>query len=134
MDNSQATDVEKIAWYAQVWRQADREAIGDRRDVRKQRAEYRARSRLREAVDMAIRRAARADAVDTAGRFAWRGRVSRLACAPSVPRQRRKYRARWQLHRAVDGSMRPAFWPALLVAPRARCEMARTPQRRVIIS
>lgn len=66
----QATDIEKIAWYAQVWRQADKDAIADKRNVQKQRAKYRARRRLREAVDIAIRRAARASATAEVGKFA----------------------------------------------------------------
>jgi hypothetical protein len=48
-----ATADEKIAWFARVWRQADREAIADRDDEQKRRAEYWARSALRQAVDMA---------------------------------------------------------------------------------
>jgi hypothetical protein len=134
MANTHATDVEKIAWYAQVWRRADKEAIGDRRNVRKQRAEYRARSQLREAVDLAIRRATRAGAAASARRFAWRGHVSRIACGSSVTRQRGKYRAHRQLHRAIDGSMRSTVWPALSAPARGQREMSRTPLRRVIIS
>jgi hypothetical protein len=134
MGNSPATEAEKIAWYAQVWRQADKEAIADRRSVQKQRAEYGARRRLREAVDLAIRHAARAGAAAGAGKVGWRGHVSRLASKPNVSGQRGKYRARQQLHRVVDGAMRPALWPVLPAPPRARYEMSRTPHRRVIIS
>lgn len=133
-NTNQATDVEKITWYAQVWRQADKEAIADRRSAQKQRAEYRARRRLREAVDLAIRRAARAGVVADAGKICWRGHVSRLACKLNVSSQRGKYRAHRQLHRVVDGAMRPVLWPALPAPPRARYEMSRTPRRRVIIS
>ena len=134
MDNNQATDVEKIVWYAQVWRQAEKEAIGDRRDVRKQRVEYRARCRLREAIDMTIRRTIRANAAADARKFNWRRHVSRLACRPNVHRQRGTYRARRRLHRVADGSMRPTFWPALSAPPRPQREVSRTPHRRVIIS
>ncbi len=133
MASNQATDVEKIAWYAQLWRQADKEAIADRRNVQKQRAEYRARGRLREAIDMAIRRAARVAAA-APGRFAWRGHVTRLACGSNAYRQRVQYRARRRLHRAVDGSMRTTGWPVLSAPARPRCEMPRAPLRRVIIS
>ena len=134
MGNSHATEVEKIAWYAQVWRQADKEAIADRRSVQKQRAEYGARRRLREAGDLALRRAARAGAAAGAGKTDWRGHVSRLSSKPNVSKQRGKYRVRRQLHRVVDGAMRPALWPALPAPPWTRYEMSRTPRRRVIIS
>lgn len=50
------TDDEKIAWLARVWRQADKDAIADRSDEPKQRAEYWARQALRQAIDMAERR------------------------------------------------------------------------------
>lgn len=131
MDNSHATDVEKISWYAQVWRQADKDAIADKRNVQKQRAEYRARRRLREAVDIAIRRAAR-NADSDVGRLIWRRHVSRLTCRSF--KQRGKYRLRRQTHRAVEGWMRPTFWPALLAAPQTGSSMPRLPRRRVIIS
>jgi len=134
MENKQATDVEKIAWYAQVWRQADKEAIADRRSVRKQQAEYRARSRLREAVDIAIRRAAQVGAAGAAGKTVWRGHVSRLANKPNVRKQPRKYRARRQLHKVVDGAMHPAPWPAAPAPPRTQYDMLRMPRRRVINS
>lgn len=134
MENKQATDVEKIVWYAQVWRQADKEAIADKCSVRKQQAEYRARSRLREAVDIAIRRAARVGAAGAAGKIAWRGHVSRQVNKAAACKQQRKYRARRQLHRVVDGAMRPAPWPALPAPPRTQHEMLRTPRRRVINS
>lgn len=51
-----ATADEKIAWFARVWRQADKDAIADRDDEQKRRAEYWARSALRQAIDMAERR------------------------------------------------------------------------------
>lgn len=129
-----ATECEKIAWYAQAWRQADKEAIADRRSVQKQRSEYRARQRLREAVDLAIRRAARASVVVGAGKITWRGHVSRLAGLPKVRKQRRKYRARRHLGAAVVGATHPALWPALPAPQLARRQMSRTPRRRVIIS
>jgi hypothetical protein len=50
------TDDEKIAWFARVWRQADKDSIADRSDEQKRRAEYWARSALRQAIDMAERR------------------------------------------------------------------------------
>jgi len=55
-DVTGATADEKIAWCARVWRQADKEAIADRDDEQKRRAEYWARSALRQAIDMAARR------------------------------------------------------------------------------
>lgn len=51
-----ATEDEKIAWLARVWRQADKDAIANRSDEPKQRAEYWARQALRQAIDMAERR------------------------------------------------------------------------------
>lgn len=51
-----ATSDEQIAWFARVWRQADKDAIADRSDEQKKRAEYWARSALRQAIDMAERR------------------------------------------------------------------------------
>lgn len=134
MENNQATDVEKIVWYAQVWRRADKEAIADRHNVRKQRAEYGARRRLREAVDIAIRRAGQVGAAGAAGKNVWRGHVSRLANKPHVRKQPRKYRARRQLHKVIDGAMHPAPWPALPASPRTQCEIPRMPRRRVINS
>ena len=56
MNNDHAIDDEKIAWFARVWRQADKEAIADRDDQQKKRAEYWARQALRQAIDMAERR------------------------------------------------------------------------------
>jgi len=56
MENTNASPDEKIAWWARVWRQADKEAIADRSDEQKKRAEYWARSALRQAIDMAERR------------------------------------------------------------------------------
>lgn len=50
-----ATDAEKVAWHARVWRQADKEAIADRTDEQKKHAEYWARQALRQAIDMAAR-------------------------------------------------------------------------------
>jgi hypothetical protein len=59
MENTNhATVDEKIAFYARVWRQAEKEAIANRCD-RTKRAEHLARRQLREAVDDAVRRAAR---------------------------------------------------------------------------
>jgi hypothetical protein len=49
------TDDERVAWFARVWRQADKEAIADRSDEQKKRAEYWARSALRQTIDMAER-------------------------------------------------------------------------------
>lgn len=134
MGNSHATDVEKITWYAQVWRQADKEAIADRRSVQKQRAEYRARCRLREAVDLAIRRAAWVGAAASAKKIAWRGHVSRQADVSNATQQRRKYRARRKPPKVVDGSMRAALRSTLQAPLRARCEMPRKLRWRVIIS
>jgi|GEM_PF-2925763 len=51
-----STDVEKIAWFARVWRQADKDAIADRGDEQKKHAEYWARQALRQAIDMALRK------------------------------------------------------------------------------
>ena len=56
MENTNASPDEKIAWWARVWRQADKEAIADRDDEQKKRAEYWARQALRQAIDMAERR------------------------------------------------------------------------------
>jgi hypothetical protein len=56
MTQRPCTDDERVAWFARVWRQAEKEAIGDRRDEQKKRAEYWARSALRQAIDMAERR------------------------------------------------------------------------------
>lgn len=50
-----ATDIERMAHYAQLWREADKLAIGDRSCRDLQRAEYRARQALRQAVDVATR-------------------------------------------------------------------------------
>jgi hypothetical protein len=56
MTHPPCTDDERVAWFARVWRQAEKAAIGDRSDEQKQRAEYWARQTLRQAVDMAERR------------------------------------------------------------------------------
>lgn len=68
MENTNhATVDEKISWYARVWRQAEKEAIANRCD-RTKRAEHLARRQLREAVDDAVRRAARTGpAADSGG-------------------------------------------------------------------
>ncbi|WUR14706.1 hypothetical protein E7V67_006245 [[Empedobacter] haloabium] len=50
-----ATAIERIAHYAQLWRDAEKAAIGDRSDKQLQRAEYQARQALRLAVDIAAR-------------------------------------------------------------------------------
>lgn len=133
MGNSHATDAEKITWYAQVWRQADKEAIADKRNGLKRQAEYWARRQLRAAIDDALRHAARVSAAAGAGKITWRGHVSRLACKPNVSRQRGKYRARRKMQRVVGCAMCPALQPAL-PPPRARYEMSRMPRRRVINS
>ncbi|MVW64540.1 hypothetical protein GPY61_31970 [Massilia sp. NEAU-DD11] len=59
MENTTHYDAEKISWYAQIWRQADKAAIADKCSGSKRQAEYRARRQLRAAVDDALRRAAR---------------------------------------------------------------------------
>lgn len=69
-----------------------------------------------------------------AEKITWRGHVSRLADKLDMRKQRAKYRARRQLHKVVDDTMRPALWPALPAPPRARYETSRMPHRRVIIS
>lgn len=46
-----ATPDKKIADQARTWRRADQDAIADKRDVEKQRNEYRARQRLRRVID-----------------------------------------------------------------------------------
>lgn len=130
----QATDIEKIAWYAQVWRQADKDAIADKRNVQKQRAKYRARRRLREAVDIAIRRAARASATAEVGKFAWRGHASRLAGKSTLCKQLGRYRARRRPRKAADGVVRPELRPSMPAAAPARRAISRTPHRQVIIS
>lgn len=130
----QATDIEKIAWYAQVWRQADKDAIADRGDVQKQRAEYRVRRRLREAVDIAIRRAARGKAAANAGAFVWRSHASRLAGWGALRNQLRRYCARRRLRKAADGAMRPELRPSMPAVAPARRAISRTPHRQVIIS
>jgi len=56
MATTTPTADEKIAWFACVWRQADKEAIADRDDEQKKRAEYWARQALRQAIDSAARR------------------------------------------------------------------------------
>jgi hypothetical protein len=134
MGNSHATDAEKVAWYAQVWRQADKEAIADKRSGLKRQAEYWARRQLRAAIDDALRRAARVDAAADVGKIAWRGHVSRQAGTLNVRKQCGKYRTRRQLHKVVDGAMPPALWPVLSAPLRGRYEMSRMPRRRVIIS
>ena len=55
MTNTTSTADEKIAWFAQVWRQADKDAIADRNNDQKKRAEFWARQALRQAIDMAAR-------------------------------------------------------------------------------
>jgi hypothetical protein len=61
MEKTTHYDAEKITWYAQVWRQADKAAIADKRSGAKRQAEYRARRQLRAAVDDALPRLARPD-------------------------------------------------------------------------
>lgn len=56
MANTTPTADEKIAWFARVWRQADKDAIANKSDDQLQRAEYWARSALRQAIDDAARR------------------------------------------------------------------------------
>ena len=51
-EHSQATPAEKVAHQAKAWRDRDKEAIANRCDDTR-RAEYLARQRLREAVDLA---------------------------------------------------------------------------------
>jgi hypothetical protein len=46
-----ATPDKKIADQARTWRRADQAAIADKRDVAKQRTEYRARQHLRRVID-----------------------------------------------------------------------------------
>lgn len=134
MGNSHATDAEKVAWYAQIWRQADKEAIADKSSGLKRQAEYWARRQLRAAIDDALRRAARASAAADVEKIIWRGHVSRLAGNRDVLEKRGRYRARRQLHIVVDGSTCPAPWRVPPAPPRGRYEVSRMPQRRVIIS
>lgn len=134
MGNSHATDAEKVAWYAQIWRQADKEAIADKRSGLKKQAEYWARRQLRAAIDDALRRAARASAAVDVEKIAWRGHVSRHAGNRNVLEKRGRYRARRQPHMVVDGSTYPALWPTSPAPLRSRCEMSRMPRWRVIIS
>lgn len=56
MTNTSPTADEKIAWFARVWRQADKDAIADKGDDQKKRAEFWARQALRQAIDDAARR------------------------------------------------------------------------------
>lgn len=56
MENTTTTADQKIAWFAQIWRQADKDAIADRDDEQKKRAEFWARQALRQAIDDAARR------------------------------------------------------------------------------
>lgn len=46
-----ATPEKKIADQARTWRRADQDAIANKRDVDKQRKEYRARQHLRRVID-----------------------------------------------------------------------------------
>ncbi len=46
-----ATPNEKIVVQSHTWRRADKEAIADKQNVEKQRAEYRARRELAKAID-----------------------------------------------------------------------------------
>lgn len=50
-ETGQATPDKTIADQARTWRKLDKEAIADKRDTDKQRREYRARQRLRRAID-----------------------------------------------------------------------------------
>jgi hypothetical protein len=50
-ETGQATPDKKIADQARTWRRADQDAIADKRDVEKQRTEYRARQHLRRVID-----------------------------------------------------------------------------------
>jgi hypothetical protein len=50
-DTGAATPDKKIADEARTWRRADQDAIADKRDLEKQRREYRARQRLRRVID-----------------------------------------------------------------------------------
>lgn len=134
MTQNGSTDVEKIAWFAQVWRQADKDAIADKSDVQKQRTEYRARRRLREAVDIAIRRAARVNAAADAAAVIWRGHVSRLAGRCALRKQLGRYRMRRRLCKAADGVVRPELRPSMPAVAPARRAISRTPHRQVIIS
>lgn len=49
-ENRKATPDEKIAHQARQWRACDKDAVANRSDVTRQ-AEYRARQKLREAID-----------------------------------------------------------------------------------
>lgn len=55
MGNTDPTADEKIVWFARVWRQADKDAIANKREEQLQRAEYWARQLLRQAIDAAAR-------------------------------------------------------------------------------
>jgi len=133
MTQQGSTDVEKIAWYAQVWRKADKDAIADKRNVQKQRAEYRARRRLREAVDIAIRRARAEAAADTAA-LVWRGHPSRLVGKCALRKQLGQYRARRRPRKAADGGMRSELRMSMPAVAPARRAISRTSHRQVIIS
>lgn len=50
-----ASTAERIAHYAELWREAEKAAIGNRHSNDLQQAEYRARQALRHAVDIATR-------------------------------------------------------------------------------
>jgi hypothetical protein len=52
-ETKQATPEERIAHQAQTWRSIDKEAVANKQDRFKQRAEYRARQQLREVIDTA---------------------------------------------------------------------------------
>lgn len=57
--DSIVADAERIAWYAQAWSQADKEAIADKHSGLNRPAEYWARRQLRAAVNDTVRRTAR---------------------------------------------------------------------------
>lgn len=48
-----ATPDEKIVYQAEAWRRVDKDAIADKHDLNKQRAEYFARQQLRKVIDEA---------------------------------------------------------------------------------
>ena len=52
-ETNKATPDEKIAHQARTWREVDRDAIANKQDPQKQRAEYRARQQLRNVIDNA---------------------------------------------------------------------------------
>lgn len=49
----QPSSDERIARHARAWRRVDKDASANKQDPQKQRAEYRARQQLREAIDTA---------------------------------------------------------------------------------